>query len=470
MRTTNGTPRVNSYLPLIHYPHRQRGIAALTIALIIVVVATIVTIGVTQIGVGEQKNMANEVRNKQAGTIADMSLDRAANYLRQNLRYVRATGSGGWMQSGAPLWVPCASNLTTPPCGDGTNNVFDQNWTAYANVPNLAANGEPLTGTFITHFVARAAAPGLATPGTSTFYVISEGRSVDQTGQALIKRAYTIRPIIGRAPDAPIIAAGNTDIGGSMSIVANPNGGGPGVPLSIWSGDDSDIASGATMQSCHVSEYLSTDGADGIDTDATGYSLVRCPDCECPNTPQDLDRQISNQDTEGLDILDLDGNTEGVNPDTTNFPDDLFEYVFGIPRADYQSIKDQATIIADCSGLNSNSSGLYWVTGNCSLPIGGNSVIGSLDAPVALVVENGDLIMNGGGEFLGLIFMFDQNGDPIDIQINGGPTLYGALVSTQDVDTGNGSYVARYEKGVLENLANVAATLTDVPGSWKDYR
>lgn len=443
---------------------KQTGVAALTVTLIIVVVATIVTVGVTQVGVGEQKNMANEVRNKQAGAVADMSLDRAAQYLRQNLRYVRATTAGGWMNAGSVKWVPCASNMTAVPCGDGTSNVFDQNWTAYANVPNLMTAGETLTGSFATHYVARAATPGSATPGTSTYYLIAEGRSVDTTGLALIKRAYAIRPIIGRAPDAPIIAASTASIGGTLSVVANPNGGGPGVPLSIWSGDDADITSGATMQTCHVSEYLSTDSADGIDTDATGYKLVRCPDCECPNTASE---QISNQSREDLDILDLDGNL-GTNPDTTNFPTDVFEYVFGVASSDYQSVKDQATVIANCNVLGPASSGLYWITGDCSIPA--NTVVGSLDAPVALVMQNGEFRMNANSEFLGLIFLFAEGGGSVDVQINGGPTLYGSLISNQELDLGTGNYSARYEKKVLENLANVASTLSDVPGSWKDYR
>lgn len=443
----------------------QRGVAALTVALIIVVVATIVTIGVTQVGVGEQKNMANEVRNKQAGAVADMSLDRAAQYLRQNLRYVRATSAGGWMEPGNVKWVSCTSTVTTPPCGDGKANVFDANWTAYANVPNLLIGGETLTGSFVTHYVARAAAAGSATPGTSTIYVVGEGLSVDTTGQALIKRAYTLRPVIGRAPDAPLTAAATANIGGTLSVVANPNGGGPGVPLSIWSGDDADITSGATMQTCHISEYLSTNTADGIDTDSTGYKLVRCPDCKCPNTATE---QISNQSREDLDILDKDGNL-GTNPDTTNFPADLFEYVFGVPESNYQSIKDQATLITDCGVLGPASSGLYWITGDCAIPA--NTVVGSLDAPVALVMQNGTFRMNANSEFLGLIFLFAQGaGGNVEVQINGGPTLYGAMISNQKLDLGTGNYNARYEKKVLENLANAASTLSDVPGTWKDYR
>jgi Tfp pilus assembly protein PilX len=454
-------------------PRRQRGLAALTVALIVVVVATIVTIGVTQVGVGEQRNTGNEIRNRQSSSIGDLAIDRAAAYLRNNLRYVRSTAAGGWMQSGSVKWVPCTASTVTVPCGDGSANLFDQNWTAYSNVGNLDPGGNFTAsgstpgpnGAFKAHYVARAASPGSATPGASTFYVLAEGQSKDGTGRSLIRRAFTIRPLVGRAPDAPLIAAASSNIGGTLSVVANPNGGGPGVPLSIWSGQDTDITSGATMQTCHISEYLSTDGADGTDTDITGYSLVRCPDCECPNTS---DMQLSNQDREGIDILDLDLNAEGANPDTTNFPPDLFEYVFGVPAADYESIKSQATVVANCGGLGPASSGLYWVTGDCAVP--SNTVIGSLDAPVAIVVDNSEFQMNANSEFMGLVFLFAHDGGSVDVKINGGPTLYGALISNQDIDLGTGNFTARYEGQVLRNLVFVAASLADVPGSWKDYR
>jgi len=47
----------------------------------------------------------------------------------------------------------------------------------------------------------------------------------------------------------------------------------------------------------------------------------------------------------------------------------MFEYLFGVKTADYAQIKNQATVIANCDGLNTSSSGLYWVTGNCHPPV-----------------------------------------------------------------------------------------------------
>jgi hypothetical protein len=446
----------------------QRGIAALTVALIIVVVATVVTVGVMQISVGEQRNRANEARNKQSSTVADYALNLGAGYLAQNIRKVRSASPGGWMAPGAVKWTPCAASIITPPCGDGDVNLFDANWTAYANVDVYPPDATFLStlGSYRFHYVARAAAPGSAMPGNTTVYILAEGQSRDLGGRSLLRRAFTLVPLIGRAPDAPLVAAAGANITGTMSVVGNPNGGGPGVPLSVWSGGDTDVAAGGSAQTCHVAEYLSTNAADGVDTDGSGYQLVRCPDCKCPNSPE---LQLSGPSVgEGIDILDRDSNSEGANPDTTNFPADLFEYTFGVASAEYEILKSKAVVLPNCANLGPSSEGLYWITGNCQ--IDANTVVGSLETPVAIVVENAQFRMNANSELLGLIFLFAHDGGNVSVQINGGPTLYGALLSNQSVDFGGGNYNARYEGKVLNNLRNTTPELTEVAGSWKDYR
>lgn len=487
--------------PRLRNVRRQRGVAALTIALLIVVSATVVTFGVAQVGVGEQKGMANEARTSEAAAAADLAIDRAIIYLRQNRSLIRSTAAGGWMNAGATLWVSCdtldANGDYPLACMDNGTRVFDGRWTAYKSpaadqaLPNQVLNpaqpadrekfgpverNKDLDDVFRSYIVARAAVPGQAMPGSTVFYVIAQGSSIDDQGSIVVRKAVSLKPLVAHTPDAPIIAAGTIGISGTLSIVANPNGGGPGVPLSAWSGDNTAMA--GSMQSCHISEYLSTDTPTSTDTDGSGYQLKRCPSCECPNSS---DLQISNDGFEGLDILDDESpessvNTNpqvGVNPDGTNFPTDLFEYVFGVPRNDYETIKDQATLVTNCASLAGAPGGLYWSEVDCEIP--SNSLVGTLENPITLVVENSDFRMNANSEFLGLIFAFAHDGSggeggAVDVKINGGPTLYGALISNQDVDLGNGNYTARYDKGVLDNLGNSASAIAEVPGSWKDYR
>lgn len=236
------------------------------------------------------------------------------------------------------------------------------------------------------------------------------------------------------------------------------------MPLSVWSGGDTTQT--GSMQTCHVQEFLDSQSDPSrhvIMTDSDGDQIDYCQSCTCPNNPADL---LSTPSREGIDILDRDGGG-GANPDTTNFPPDVFQYVFGVPEAQFQSVKDMAEILGNCDSLNASSSGLYWITGECRI----QTVVGSLEAPLILVIENGAFRMNANGAFFGVLFAF-ENGGTVTVDINGGPTLYGSLISNRNVNLGNGTYTARYSTEVLDNLANgsnAPAAITQIPGSWTDF-
>lgn len=445
-------------------PRHSRGVAALTTSLALVVIATLITLGAAKVASNDQRSSANEVRAQEAAALGDSGLGRGLVYLRQNLRQIRSTAAGGWMNSGAVKWAVCSSSTTTPPCGDGSANVFDNTWTAYANVPNTQISSETYQGSYATHFVARAATAGAATPSSGVFNVVSEGQSADGQGKALIRQSLVFAPVLAHRPDAPLIAAGSIGLSGTISIVANPNGGGTGVPLSAWS--KLDITETGSMQTCQISEYLSTNSTTTTQTDSVGNTLTLCPACECPNA---ADQQLTYRNVEGIDVLDVDGNN-GANPDSPYFPPDLFEYTFGVSESSWQTVESQAQIITDCSTLNAASSGLIWVNGDCSIP--SNSIVGSFDSPVILVIANGNFQMNANGQFMGVLFAFAHDGGTVDVKLNGGPTMYGSMISNRNIDTGNGSYTARYDKAVLDNLANglgPASRIAPIPGSWRNY-
>lgn len=452
---------------------------ALAIALLIVVVTTVVTVGVSQIGVGEQKNMANEMRNQEAAAAADAGIARGIMYLAKNASQIRQSAGSGWMNVALTRhWTACTNGGTALPCGDGTANQFDNNWTYYQVEPppipsptpsplpeRLFLNGEDLKDHVSVWFVARNGTAGSALPGRTVFYIVAQGTSIDGSGTVLAKQAYSFAPFLARTPDAPLIAAGTIATTGALNVVANPNGGGSGVPLSSWSNGDTALA--GSMQTCQIEEFLSTNTNYTYQGDPDGNTVTLCPSCSCPNNAS---LQISSSGVEGIDILDVDGNT-GVNPDSTSFPSDLFQYVFGVAESDYQKVKDKAKLISNCETLGPSSSGLYWHptgTGDCRMPTGTN--VGSVAAPVLLVVEDTQFRMNNNGAFFGLIFAFSRTASA-GVAINGGPTLYGSLISNQNINLGNGNYNARYDATVLENLAKSLDNggMYAVPGSWKDY-
>jgi hypothetical protein len=59
--------------------------------------------------------------------------------------------------------------------------------------------------------------------------------------------------------------------------------------------------------------------------------------------------------------------------------------------------------ISDCSGLDANSSGLYYVTGTCDLKTAGD-VVGSPDHPV-IIVANNDTTFGHVDDFFGMVFI-----------------------------------------------------------------
>jgi hypothetical protein len=292
------------------------------------------------------------------------------------------------------------------------------------------------------------------------FNLVSVGVSADGTAQNVTKQGAYFFPLIVREVDAPMLAAGSITFNGNFSVVTNPDGAGEGVPLTAWSNSDISIASGSPT-TCQLDEFLSTDSTYVMQTDDNGNTLKMCAQCTCPTSGA-----ISKNGVEGVDILDVDSNA-GANADTTTFPADLFEYLFGVKTADYAQIKNQATVIANCDGLNTASSGLYWVTGDCTPP----GDVGSFAAPVMVVVEGASKI-NANNYFFGILFAFSTNpAATMSMDLNGTPTLYGAIMTNANVTLSNGTYKMRFDANVLKNLAlNPAGRgLAKIPGSWADY-
>ncbi|HEX4870840.1 MAG TPA: hypothetical protein VFV27_00875, partial [Nevskiaceae bacterium] len=217
--------------PLSLVGFRQDGAAALGVSLALMVVSAIIAVGAGLVAAQEQRSVGNEVRALEARSLAEAGLNRAMIYVRQNFQNVRATATGGWMDPTARRWTNCGTSVT-PPCGDGTVNVFNNRWTAYSSVPNLGVSGETLQGSYTGHLVARASAAGAHDPGQGLIQVVGQGVSADGQGRALVRQGVVFQPFLASRPDAPLIAAGTIGLSGTISVVANPNGGGSGVPLS----------------------------------------------------------------------------------------------------------------------------------------------------------------------------------------------------------------------------------------------
>ena len=262
-------------------------------------------------------------------------------------------------------------------------------------------------------------------------------------------------------PGAPLVSRTTLPEGSSTDIVPNPNGGGEGVPTSVWIDADAatvDGIAGNAWATCERHEWYEVDFMPAD---------FRCPTpsriCTCSGK-----RQLSHGEPGKDQHLDID---VVLDPD---FPPDLFKYVFGVTgdAAGVDYVKGLADFIipgdtyADCSELDEDAYGLIWVADECD--IGSNALIGSYDAPVLLVVAGGPSRFNGGVEIFGLIFITDVADATTDFSGIGNLTIYGSIMADADLSKFGGNLKLVYHEDVLEDVLQKGG-FGPVAGAWSDF-
>lgn len=411
----------------------QQGMATLVIAIVVLVITTLMVFFAAKVGIFDQRMAANEVRYKEAFATAEAGLDMAVQ---------RFTDQFETNFSGAASWATIISNAQIA-------NGTETDGTA-------AEAGEPSFGVTITD-------TGALIGGVTVFRFSATGLSADGSGTATVSREVTMSKILGGDPtDIPIIVDGSVGTGGDFNVVGNPNGGGNGIPVSIWTGGPSptgDVTMTGSSATCHIQYF------DGNN-----------PQCSNPSGNTEL---LS--DGDGSTVTGYNSTFPDVLPNDPNFPADLFRFMFGVARADWETVytmaleKDQ--VVADCSSLSATSGQtfrLWWVTGNCNM--GSNQVIGSIADPVILVIDDHELDMGGAGaRIYGITYLFDN---PTSVatpsaDFHGSPAIYGAFVSDAGGNAMQGSYSVVYDPTLMGNLTSTDDSsnynIAYIPGSWRDF-
>ncbi len=291
--------------------NKTSGFITLTVVLIIVLLITALSLMTGKMLVGEQRSVSNQVRYHEAMNAAQAGLDKGIAQLMSSNFDNRTS----------------FMNLTAVP--------YYQ--VSFGNVSEI---------TLGDNFIRSVAVRSVGTAG----YSASSATSTNAESQATVSQQVVEIPTLSSLPDAPLTVAAGTAIGGNLAIVANPNGGGPGVPLSIWSRELVNI--GASFASCGGQEY-----------DFTGNS-------GCTSVPYS-----SSKNGKQADI---------VENDKSDFPPDsaaLLGYIFAGSSTVEEVIADTIqsnptdyedrvgvnnTGLASCSGLNASSAGRYIIKGDCS--------------------------------------------------------------------------------------------------------
>ncbi|MEO7478666.1 MAG: hypothetical protein ABIT64_05460, partial [Lysobacteraceae bacterium] len=121
---------------------------------------------------------------------------------------------------------------------------------------------------------------------------------------------------------------------GTIQIVTNPNAGGTGVPVSLWTPQS--LNGNGTGNSCYANEFYSSGGTVDWSHVATLPTFPLCDDCSCNGS---LSYAHGKTVTNGIDSLSGDDNSAtGGNGQVhvyadqtkTEFPCDLFQQIFGV--------------------------------------------------------------------------------------------------------------------------------------------
>ncbi|MBL1376847.1 hypothetical protein [Zobellella iuensis] len=379
---------------------RRRGFTTLALTLILLSILAAVSAFIGKVLIADKRLTLNEIEYRVAMAAAEKGISEAMAELRVNPATTAISGGIASASASGSYQVTITPN--------GVANVTDM-----VSVATLA------TGTVATVSV-QVAARGILNPAHS-------------------------------GPAAPLLVAGTFPANGTITVVANPNGGGPGIPVSIWSAGKVDIGGNATT--CGLDEYhhggCNKDNA--YSYKAGGETLI------------------------GPDIV----------ANAADFPGDLVDYVFGEPdsAAGWARIEARATaIVNSCSDPRiTGGAGVFIVEKVQHCTIGS---IGTQAAPVVLIIKDSQLTINANSQVYGLVFAYDSDpsgGDEYKITINGGAKLFGMmLVNHNNIDLPNGNYAAIYDPKVLCHIndcdeggpgagGSPFVALGYVPGSWKDW-
>jgi hypothetical protein len=223
--------------------------------------------------------------------------------------------------------------------------------------------------------------------GTYIFTMTAVGKIDGEFANSTLSTSFGTSPVAPGTGKAPTItASGTVDLNGNGTFVTNPNGGGNGLPVTVWSPQCVNTQGAGTVDTCYMEDWLrSTNGSYSYATNSDGSTsnVPVCsgngnPTCACTGTKTIT--AGSGQLIEGMDILVNDnrgtctggaqqilgtaGCTSGstnckvnYNVDESEFPCDLFQYIFGTQAWEDDAVQNPGT--TDTTGLCTQGTGPF---------------------------------------------------------------------------------------------------------------
>ncbi|MGR8980858.1 MAG: pilus assembly PilX family protein [Gammaproteobacteria bacterium] len=431
----------------VSVPHGQKGIATLTVTVIILVIVTLMVFFATRVGLLDLRMAGNEVRYKEAFALAEAGLDFATQRFNSEFKSLydgtnKATSLSAVLAN-SQIGTYTTTGGLSPGTGEGYFTVQITEETNCFPVPVPPAICDII-------------------PTSIPVYTFtSTGIGPDGTGTATITRQITMSHALGGdVVDIPVVVSGAVGSGGNFNVVANPNGAGRGVPVSVWTNNT--ISANGSSGTCHMQYF--------------NYSISQC------NPQSSTNENLTRGTNPATEITTYSTSSPDLLPNDANFPADLFAFVFGIPRSDWKIKRNEAIIngqsVASCTPIQNlgtsagNKFTLWWITGDCSLNSG--TEIGTDSKPVILVVDDGELSTTGSATIHGIVYLFD-NPDTVATPTTdfvGTALVQGSFISDVGGDALDGNFSVVYDPSVVNSFINGGGsnfTLAYIPGSWRDF-
>ncbi|NCF63110.1 MAG: hypothetical protein GWP58_09685 [Gammaproteobacteria bacterium] len=478
----------------VHASRYQSGVVTTFTGVMMLVLLGLMMFFAMRVNVFEQRVSSNEMRQKLAFHAAESGLQHAKEYFRANTFLVASSraevlgdGTPGWLSDGNERWQPCRdANLQTDsgshPCfaepdAERREDLFY--WSADNSLQVPVDTAGLLPGTtevvevqaLLCAMLIDEEAETVQDCSTDTDLVdgsrymvtlLSRARSDCRSDTECSAEAMITEKVSnfggaagGRAPAVPLTTKNMFPPSGAAEIVANPNGGGVGVPISVWMNRNAQCTpdgsaidpSQGSWATCEAHEWYELEG---LPEDA------QCPgSCSCA-VQESLSYTHGTEDILGIDLVQ-----------DENFPCDLFQFYFGTPSSNYEIIKSFSTVLADCDSLGPGSSGVYWISGtDCNIQA--NVSIGSPYAPVLLVSAAGVTSMQGGATVFGVLYVADVENQNAYFESRGNNIVYGQVILDAEFGSYNGTFQVVYNENLITRIAG-SGDLGNMPGTWADF-
>ena len=419
----------------------QRGIITTFTGVLILLLLTLMMFFALRVGVFDQRNSSNELRQKLAFHVAESAISHAKEYFRANSLLAASNetgimGSNGWLSTatGALRWQKCSAAGLNLANGSGSHPCFGEpiparrqdlyyySFNGSTNVPvdsNSLLNDntetvsvQALLCLLDIDFDATTPVKGCSTnttDPTATGYVdgshymitlLARGQAdcigTNCEAEALVREQVSNfgGAAGGQAPSVPLTTKSVFPPSGSAEIVPNPNSGGIGVPVSVWMNGNPTCRSDGTVidpssgswATCEAQEWY------GVDTMPADYT---CPtsNCSCSRT--------SRSATPMADRMYWVSTWWTIRP----FPATCSNSISACPKRVMKSSRDtpRCSVTARPWGQIPLAS-----TGSAAeCRINSNTHVGSPKAPVLLISAATSTELRGGANIYGIVYISD---------------------------------------------------------------